>query len=111
MNIFFWKNNKAIDNFANDLANDLYSQLQPKLITDYYQLINSKDKKVLKTRKKVETQFQNAVTKIQHFRGAHKIGVYGKARLHLKFKERLKELGYDPDAVTKINEMLLLKTP
>lgn len=110
MGLFFWKKNKEIDGFASDLANELYSEIQLPVLSDYFNP-TSKDKKAAKLRNKADGKLLGLAKKIQNFRSENSIGVYGKARLHMKFKERLKELGYDDDIITQVNEYLMLKTP
>jgi len=39
------------------------------------------------------------------------LGVYGKARFHLTFMERLREHGYDNSFVKEINDHLLVSVP
>ena len=45
------------------------------------------------------------------FKSVNKLGVYGKAKFHLEFVERLKELGYKDQVAEAINEEILIKTP
>lgn len=110
MNLFFWRKNKHIDVFAGSLANELYSAVQPEQMKKYLRLEKG-DKKAQKEIRKIESQFNNAIKLVQQFRATHSLGVYGKARLHLKFIERLEELGYDKNSAKKVNEIILLKTP
>lgn len=110
MNLFFWKKNKIIDVFANDLANNLYSTIQPENAAEFF-VAPSKDKKAQKSRKKTESELENIIKQINHFRVINSLGVYGKARLHMKFADRLQELGYDSSLVKKINEHIMIKTP
>lgn len=110
MNLFFWKKNQTIDIFASKIANDLFSAVQPQSIRDFFQGA-AKDKNAKKSRKTVEVNLQNVTKQIQQFRVTNSLGTYGKARLQLKFNERLKELGYDSDIVSKLNEFILVKIP
>ena len=110
MSLFFWKKNKGIDIFANKLANELFSSVQPQSIKDYFHA-SSKDKSAKKNKKNVDANIQGIIKQIQQFRVTHSLGTYGKARLQLKFNERLKELGYDKDSVSKLNEFILVNTP
>ena len=103
--LFFWKKNKLIDDFAINLADDLYSQIQPEVMNTYLS-----DKKS-KSAKKINRQLEDIIHRVKQFRATYSLGVYGKARLHLNFTERLKELGYEKKLAEKINEMILLKTP
>ena len=106
--IFFWKKNKQIDLFANSIANDFYSRVQPEVASDYFANKNDKSKKSVSV---VDRAIRDIAVKVQQFRATHSLGIYGKARLHLSFTERLKELGYDNNLAKKINEIILLKTP
>lgn len=109
MSIFFWKKNKSIDIFANELANDFYSYVQPKLVKDYFQSALIKGKEGKKNKKVVEDNLQSLVKQIQQYRVTGNLGTYGKARFQLKFDERLRELGYDKETVTKLSEFVLIK--
>lgn len=108
MMVFFWKKNKEIDLFANSIANDFYSRVQPELAQDYFVNRAEKSKKSVSI---VERTIRDIAGKVQQFRASHSLGVYGKARLHLSFMERLKDLGYDNNLAKKINEIILIKTP
>lgn len=110
MNLLFWKKNKDIDIFANDIANELFSMVQPDSIRDFFQG-SSKDKKLKNERKKVEANISGVIKKIQQFRAANSLGTYGKARLQLGFSNRLQALGYDPDTVRELNEFILVRIP
>lgn len=111
MSLFFWKKNKNIDIFASDLANDFYSYIQPASVKAYFQSALKKGKEDKKIKKVVEDNLQNLVKKIQQYRVTANLGTYGKARFQLKFNERLKELGYDKDTVTRLSEYILTRTP
>jgi hypothetical protein len=110
MNLFFWKQNQVIDVFANNIANDLFSVVQPQSISEFF-LTSSKDTQARKSRKNIETRIYNVIKQIKQFRITNSLGTYGKARLQLKFNERLKELGYDPEVVGKLNELILVSLP
>jgi hypothetical protein len=110
MKLFFWKKNKDIDIFANTIANDLFSMVQPDSINDYFKG-SSKDKKIKNNRKKVEANISIVIKKIQQFRAANSLGTYGKARLQLGFSNRLQDLGYNPDVIRKLNEFILVRIP
>ena len=110
MNLFFWKNNKLIDSFANELAGELFSNVNPDQARLFFE--GSSDKKQMrKSEKNLQNQLSVIINKINEFKLINTLGVYGKARLHLKFKLRLEELGYDKPVVDKLNETLMLKTP
>ena len=107
MGLFFWKKNKVIDQFANDLANELYSDIQPKLMAEYISGDDTGD--VKKYGKKIDNRLSGVVKAVQQFRLTHSLGVYGKARLQLKLGERLDELGYEKAVIDKLNRMILLR--
>lgn len=110
MNLFFWRKNKAIDMFASNLANELYSTIQPDTAKQYFGSASA-DKEARKIQKKIDGKIQDIIKQIEHFRAVNSLGVYGKARIHLTFAERLNELGYDANIAKKINEHIMLKTP
>lgn len=110
MNLFFWRKNRVIDDFAVSLANELYSAIPPDQAADYFSS-NSNKKLVEKIHKKLDSQIKISVISIKKFKNKNSLGIYGKARLHLKFMNRLKELGYNKDISTRINELLLISTP
>ena len=107
MGLFFWKKNNVIDKFANDLANELYSDIQPQLIAEY--MSGEETANVKKYGKKIDNRLSGVVKAVQQFRLTHSLGVYGKARLQLKLNERLEELGYEKKAIDKLNRMILLR--
>ena len=111
MFLSFWKKNKSIDIFANELANELFSSIQPKEFDEYFNSSSKKDKIVKKNRKKIDVHINNIIKQIQQFRMTHSLGVYGKARLQLKLNERLEELGYDKETVRSLKEIILVKIP
>lgn len=110
MNIFFWKKNNAIDIFANGLANELFSIVSPSDAAKYFDGI-SDEKQMKKIVNKLQREIQGIIRKVNQFKVINSLGVYGKARLHLKFKVRLEELGYDAKIVNKLNQVIMVKTP
>jgi hypothetical protein len=110
MNLFFWKSNRLIDSFANELANELFSHIQPEAAKQYLDGVSDK-KQTKKFVKKMQNELKGLVKRINEFKVINSLGVYGKARLHLKFRLRLEELGYDPRAIEKINQVLMVETP
>lgn len=110
MNILFWRKNALIDKMAVILADEFYSQVQPQVASSYFSAAehNNKERKKFKG---LENMINKTASQIIVFRKENSIGIYGKARLHMKFVERLKELGYAEHIVRQINEILLLRSP
>ncbi len=105
MPILFWKKNRLIDVFATDVANELYSFVQPQSVQDYF----TSASKGKKDKKKIESFLNGIIKQMRQFRLTHALGVYGKARLQLKFNERLSELGYDKDVIARLNQLILVR--
>lgn len=115
MTILPWKKSKYIDDFATLLADEFYSQILPDIANEYFNIDNSNvDKKQLKAMKnnvkKVDIAVAMALSEVIKFRKSHKLGIYGKARLQMKFMERLIELGYHQEIARKLNDEILLKS-
>jgi len=116
VNIFFWKKNREIDAFAYQLADALYSDVLPAAADEYIAeaVTAAKGKAAKKANdldKRVSHRLNDIITRIQQYRATRSLGVYGKARLHLTFTERLKELGYHPNTAKELNMLILLRTP
>lgn len=116
MGFFFWKNNGIIDDFARNMADEFCSKVQPDLAKQYFadEALSKKKKKAHKEKEQrgqVTRLLDENISKLRTFRESNKIGVYGKARFHMQFKERLEELGYSDDLAEEINQLLLLRTP
>ena len=110
MNLFFWKKNKAVDVFATDLASEFYSSVQPQVARAFLESKSSKNKKE-KSVRKVEGKIHDLVREVDQFKTLHSLGVYGKARLHMMFRARLEELGYDEDVAKGVDQIVMLETP
>jgi hypothetical protein len=96
---------KRADGFAAQMANDFYSGIP---LDDFRKYLNSeKDKK---STKRIDTKLNDLAIRFRQFKVTEKLGVYGKARLHLAFINRLELLGYDQEAAKRLNEMILLKS-
>lgn len=116
MQLFFWRKNKLIDEFAFQLADELFSTIHPTVALNYFDAQsgdskNSNKKKDEQVHQKIIRALNNVIIKIQQFRELNKLGIYGKARLHLTFTERLKDLGYEAAVAEQINKLILLQTP
>jgi hypothetical protein len=105
MGLLFWKNNKDIDNFAQAVADDLFSYVQPDIARQH---IAGRGDMSKKKKAKIEQKFTDIRLQIKRFSDSNSLGVYGKARLQKQFNDRLQELGYHIDVVNKITESFLL---
>ena len=114
MNIFFWKNNKQIDTFAIILADEFYSHIQPQVAIDFVKETTGEKKssgKACKQNTRVNKILTDVANQIIEFKEQHSLGVYGKARLHLSFMQRLNELGYSEEITKYLNEIFLVRSP
>jgi hypothetical protein len=102
---FLFKKNKRIDDFAAQMADEFYSAIPKDAIGDC--LGNKKDKRKAKA---FDNKINDMALQLQQFKLREKVGVYGKARLHLAFMTRLELLGYEQGLAKKINEMILIKS-
>jgi len=107
VSIFFWKNNKVIDELAASLAEDLYNTVNPKSFDKFF----ADEKANKKLDKNVKRAIGNVIVRIKDYRKDNKMGVYAKARFHLKFKNRLYELGYSDDVVEDVDKLIMVETP
>ena len=116
MAILPWQKNKEIDRFASLLADELFSRIQPDMANEYFKDKNASidSKKDLKHKmnkaQNIDQALGSVIAEFKKFRESEKLGIYGKARLHMKFMERLAELGYAQDIAKKLNEQILFKT-
>jgi len=105
MRLLFWKNNKAIDAFAQAVADDLFSYVQPDIARQH---VTGRGDMPKKKKAKIEQKFTDIRLQIKRFADDNSLGIYGKARLQKQFNDRLQELGYHVDVVNKIAESFLL---
>ncbi|MDJ0906418.1 MAG: hypothetical protein QNI96_10395 [Woeseiaceae bacterium] len=105
MGLFFWKNNRKIDNFAQAVADDLFSYVQPDVA---HQHVLGRGDVSRKKKAKIDQKFTDIRLQIKRFSETNSLGVYGKARLMKQFNDRLEELGYDVEIVNKITENFLI---
>ena len=103
--LFYWRKNKEIDNFANTLADEIYSQLPPAMLE------NQKKAKVKKLARRMDNELHASIVRLREFKNAFKLGVYSKARFHMIFMERLRSHGYPENIVKELNEYLLINVP
>lgn len=106
MGLLFWKNNKAIDAFAQAVADDLFSYVQPDIA---FQHVKGRGDESKKKKAKIEQKFTDIRLQLKRFSESQSLGVYGKARLQKQFNDRLQELGYHIDVVNTITESFLLQ--
>lgn len=104
--MFFWKNNKRIDAYANAVAEELFSHIQPDLAAQHFQGVGQKNKK---KQRKTERHLAAVVQQMQQFNEDNRLGIYGKARLQRQFGNRLLELGYDENVARQLVETILLR--
>lgn len=107
MTLLFWKNNRKIDAFAQAVADDLFSYVQPDVARQYILGAGEIPKK---KHAKVQQKFSDILLQMKRFSEANSLGVYGKARLQKRFNDRLEELGYATDVVNRIAESFLLRS-
>lgn len=118
----FWKKNRLIEEFAHTQADEFYSLVQipaaTALIEQQGQEASAGGARKRKGKKAKEDvrdpavrQFQLLLDRFEKFRGDNRLGVYGKARFHMKFKARLIELGYPEPLAGEIDRALMLHTP
>jgi hypothetical protein len=108
MSIFFWKKTKQIDAFAQAVADELYSYVQPDVAKAYFQNRSDKSKK---KQHKIEQKLADVITEFRRFSEANSLGIYGKARLQQQFDVRLRELGYDASVTSRLIEITSLANP
>lgn len=108
MSLLFWKKNRAVDTFAANLASEFYSSIQPEAVLSYLEGRDRGKKKANKQHRNVEGKIHHMLRQIDQFKTLHSLGVYSIARLHLKFRDRLEELGYDADVAKKVDELMVL---
>lgn len=93
------------------LADNFFSQLQPQIAIDYFRNTQQKkDKQANKRNIKSKNLLDQTAAQMITFRKDNSLGVYGKARLHMTFMNRLNELGYPEDITRQINEIIMLRT-
>ena len=106
MGLFFWKDNKKIDQFAQAIADELFSQVRPDNASRFFGGKSGLEKK---QRRKIEQKFNDTLLQAQRFIASNSLGIYGKARLQKQFNDRLAELGYDSAVVSRISQSMLLQ--
>ena len=105
MGLLFWKNNKAIDAFAQAVADDLFSYVQPDVARQH---VRGRGDISKKKKAQIDQKFTDIRLQMKRFAESKSLGIYGKARLQKQFNDRLEELGYHVDVVNTITESFLL---
>lgn len=108
MGLFFWKDNKKIDAFAVAVADDLFSHVRPE---DARKHLQGEALKSRKKSRKIDERLAGIINQMRAFRDTNNLGVYGKARLQMKFNERLLELGYDVEDTNRLVDIILTRLP
>lgn len=103
--LLFWRKNKEIDRFAIILADELFSQFPPQMLENSGK---TSEKKILH---RFDKELRNIVMRLRDYKAINKLGVYGKARFHLSFMERLRYHGYPESLIKEVNEHILVKVP
>ena len=106
MALFFWKNNKLIDAYALEIADDLFSYVNPDVAKQHF---GGKAKMPKKQALKIEKKLNDLIIRVKRFSTTNSLGIYGKARLQQKLNGRLEELGYPSNVVARISEIVLLQ--
>lgn len=107
MGLFFWKDNRKIDRFAQAIAVELFSQVPPDSARQYFGGSRKLEKKQLR---KIERKLNDTLMQAQRFSASNSLGILGKARLQKQFNSRLAELGYEHEVIHRLSRsMLLLK--
>jgi hypothetical protein len=101
----FGKKKRMLVEFSNQLAEELYSRVPPKIVEDH---MSGKSKSATK---QFTRAMDDTVMRVAQFKANNRPGIYGKAKLHQVFAERLSELGYSQDVSKEINHYILIKTP
>lgn len=110
----FWKKNRKIDEFAQQMADEFFSQVQPDVAEKFFETdADDAGKKSARKNKThaVSTQLDGTAGRLKLMKEELNLGVYGKARFHMKFMSRLEQLGYSKDLAGRINQHLMLNTP
>lgn len=110
----FWKKNRKIDQVAQELADEFFSQVQPDLAQSFF--TDAEDgaagkgagRKSKSRTGAVLAQLDRTVGRLRLVKEELKLGVYGKARFHMQFMSRLEDLGYSKDLAEQVNRHLMM---
>lgn len=106
----FGKKNIIIDTYAQSIADDLFSHTHPLQAEKYIQGTFGDDTNAKKEKQEIIRKINEIINSTQQFKATHSLGVYQKARLHLKFSERLQELGYSENVAKEINKAIMYRS-
>jgi hypothetical protein len=99
MGLFSLFSSKDINAFANDLATSLAKRYPPALDV-------SPDKRVSENR--LTKVLEDTLAQAVEFQSAHRLGLFGKAKLGNEFRWRLKDLGYSEKFIEVATEGLMV---
>ncbi|MEW8030391.1 MAG: hypothetical protein AB2806_21980 [Candidatus Thiodiazotropha sp.] len=101
----FGKKKRLLIDFANQVAEELYRRVPPKIVDEH---LSGKSKSATR---KFNDGLDEGIMRIAQFKANEHLGIYGKAKLHQVFANRLLELGYSNELANEINQYILIKTP
>ena len=101
MSIFFWRDNKALDEFSISLADGFHRKFPPQKIAEMGASRNA--------RRVVEGEVEHILHKLAEYKKAHQAGIYKSARLQNTFTYRMKELGYPEEIIKMFGQLILTK--
>ena len=99
MNLFFWKNNKKVDELAAKIAARIVKTLPAEKIDNR--------KGVRNNLRKFDREICNAIGELKKYNMTIKFSIYSRARFHRIFMEKLAAHGYDKELIKALNEKLL----
>jgi len=98
----FFHRKSEIDAFAKTMA-DEFSKTLP---IDHIRSFEEK-----KYQNKLDKGLAKIIREVGICQSKKKMGVYYKARFHMIFMDRLREIGYPEDLIQNINKAVMLATP
>ena len=101
MSIFFWRDNKALDEFSISLADGFYRKFPPQKIAELGASRNA--------RRLVEREVESILSKLAQYKREQRAGIYKSARLQNTFTYRMKELGYPEEIIKMFGQLILTK--
>ena len=112
--LLFWKTkDPQIDAFAQQLANRLFSELPPalveKIFTSEAEISTPRSGAKKKPGVNAGRITEEVGRQLRQFSQQSRLGIYGKARLHMQFRSRLIELGYSKGDARAIDQLILFQ--